>query len=151
MKKVYMSQLEVISKRVKLQDSEQEYFSGNLNCPNSVFNVFKNIFTNSCVELFVVIHLKTNNMPTAYEIVSKGILNSSLVHPREVFKSAILQNAASVILAHNHPSGNPEPSSEDIVMTKQVIEAGKILGIPVQDHIIFADERYYSMAENGLI
>ena len=83
--------------------------------------------------------------------ISEGILNSSLVHPREVFQRAILEPAASIILLHNHPSGNPEPSSEDLLVTRQLVEAGKIIGIPVQDHIILTASSYTSMAERGIL
>ncbi len=83
--------------------------------------------------------------------MSKGILNSALAHPRECFREAIRQAAASVIFVHNHPSGNPEPSEEDLAVTKQLTEAGKIIGINVHDHIIIAADRYTSMAERRLI
>jgi len=86
-----------------------------------------------------------------FEIITEGILNSSLVHPREIFRGAIVATCASIIIAHNHPSGNPEPSSEDIQITKQVTEAGKIIGIPLHDHIIFTEEAFTSFAERGLI
>ena len=78
-------------------------------------------------------------------------MNSSLCHPREVFRGAIVSTCASIIIAHNHPSGNIEPSQEDISITKQLVESGKIVGIPVHDHIIFADSTYTSLAERGLI
>jgi len=83
--------------------------------------------------------------------ISKGILNSSLVHPRESFREAITQSAAAVIFVHNHPSGNPEPSHEDLVVTKQLVEAGKIIGIAVHDHIIIAGDSFTSFAERNLL
>ena len=98
-----------------------------------------------------MIHLKSNNGIAAFEIVSKGVLNSSLVTPREIFKSAILQNAASIILCHNHPSGNCEPSTEDIQITMKLVESGKLLGIPVHDHIVFGENSYISFAESSLL
>jgi DNA repair protein RadC len=102
-------------------------------------------------EIFVVFVLSASNRVVTYEIVSTGTLNSSLVHPREVFRTAIVGNAASIIIAHNHPSGNPDPSPEDIAITKKVVEAGKIIGIEVRDHIIFADDKTTSFAELGLL
>jgi len=78
-----------------------------------------------------------------------GSLNLSIVHPREVMKPAILSNAAGVIVGHNHPSGNPEPSQEDIQVTKKLVEAGKIIGIEVFDHIILGDEKFVSLKEKG--
>jgi DNA repair protein RadC len=83
--------------------------------------------------------------------ISKGILNSSLAHPRECFREAISQSAAAVIFAHNHPSGNPEPSQEDLTITKQLVEAGRIIGIEVHDHIIIAGDTFTSFAERRLI
>jgi DNA repair protein RadC len=83
--------------------------------------------------------------------VTSGTLNSSLVHPRECFQEAIKLSAATVIFLHNHPSGNPEPSQEDIAITKQLVESGKVLGIPVHDHIIVAGSAYTSLANRGLL
>jgi DNA repair protein RadC len=83
--------------------------------------------------------------------ITSGTLDSSLVHPRECFRDALKQTAATVIFLHNHPSGNPEPSQEDIAITKQLVEAGKILGIPVHDHIIVAGDKFTSFADRGLM
>ncbi len=86
-----------------------------------------------------------------FEVVSEGTLNSSIVHPREVFRGAIVATAAAIIISHNHPSGNAEPSTEDIQLTKQLSEASKIIGIALHDHIIFAGENYTSFAERGIL
>ena len=83
--------------------------------------------------------------------ITSGTLNASLVHPRECFHDAIKEKAAGMIFLHNHPSGNPEPSPEDVAITKQLAEAGKILGIPVHDHVIIAGDRFSSFAERGLL
>ena len=84
-------------------------------------------------------------------MISVGNLNSSVVHPREIFKVAIENNSASIILIHNHPSGNPDPSNEDIAITKKVVEGGKMLNIPVFDHIIIAGNNFTSFVERRLI
>ena len=102
-------------------------------------------------EVFMVLCLSSANRIIRERTVTKGLLNSSLTHPREVFRDAILENAASVILMHNHPSGNLEPSREDITITKQIVEAGKIIGISVHDHIIIAGDGFTSMMERGLM
>ncbi|HTR82527.1 MAG TPA: DNA repair protein RadC [Bacteroidota bacterium] len=102
-------------------------------------------------EVFLVILLNSANRITKEITITKGLLNSSLTHPREVFRQAILEHAASIILAHNHPSGNPEPSQEDIAITKQIVEASKVVGIPVHDHLIIAGGNFTSFAERGLI
>ena len=83
--------------------------------------------------------------------VTRGILNSSLVHPREVFREAIAERAAAVILVHNHPSGDPTPSPDDRIVTEQLVAAGKLLDIPVHDHVIIGRGRYTSFAEAGLL
>lgn len=102
-------------------------------------------------ESLVVILLDSKNKVTKKEIVSVGSINSSIVHPREVFKTAIRESAASVIVGHNHPSGDPTPSREDIEVTKRLMKTGKILGIDVLDHIIVAGKRYCSLKERGYI
>lgn len=102
-------------------------------------------------EEFMVICLSSSNKIIRSRTITKGLLNSSLTHPREVFREAILENAASVILIHNHPSGNLEPSREDIQITKQLVEAGSIIGIPVHDHIIIAGNSFTSLMDRGLI
>ena len=83
--------------------------------------------------------------------VTRGILNSSLVHPREVFREAIAERAAAVILVHNHPSGDPTPSADDRLVTEQLAAAGRLLDIPVHDHVIVGRGRYVSFAEAGLL
>ena len=102
-------------------------------------------------EKFICLHLNVKNNIISYEVVSIGNLSSSLVHPREVFKGAILANAASVIFMHNHPSGDPQPSSEDKSVTGLLVKAGDILNIRVLDHIIIAGKTYLSFIEQGLI
>lgn len=95
-------------------------------------------------EHFVVFYLNSRNQEIKREIISVGILNESLVHPREVFESAIKHNVASIILAHNHPSGDVEPSQDDIEITKRLVHAGKILDIRVVDHVIVTDKEFNS-------
>ena len=103
-------------------------------------------------EHMVGLYLNSANRLIGIHTITVGILNSSLVHPREVFKLAYMMNAASIILAHNHPSGNAEPSSEDLAITKQLVDAGKILGIPLHDHIIVTENNSYtSLTERGLL
>jgi len=102
-------------------------------------------------EVFGVLILNTKHKIVAVHEVSRGALNTSIVHPREVFKPAVLHNAASIICFHNHPSGDPEPSRDDIEVTKRLVEAGKIMGIEVLDHIIVGDDRYVSLKERGVV
>ena len=102
-------------------------------------------------ERFVALALNTKNHLTALLPVSSGSLNASIVHPRELFQRAILANCAAVIVAHNHPSGDPSPSPEDIALTRKLVEAGELLDIPVLDHVILGYGRYTSFKENGLL
>ena len=102
-------------------------------------------------EEFRVLFLNTQNAVLREHVVSRGILDASVVHPREVFRLAIAENAASVLLVHNHPSGDPTPSQEDRDVTRQLTDAGKVLGIPVLDHIVVGDARYVSFVESGLM
>lgn len=102
-------------------------------------------------EHFMVLYLDRKGGLIVKEDVSIGGLHSSIVHPREVFKTAVKRSAASVILAHNHPSGDPSPSRDDIDITRRLIEAGQIMGIEVLDHVVIGDNRYCSFKEKGLI
>lgn len=102
-------------------------------------------------EHFIILLLSTKNHVLATPTISIGSLNASIVHPRELFREVINHSAASVILAHNHPSGDPTPSPEDIGLTRKLIDAGKILEIPVLDHIIIGDNKYVSLKEKGII
>lgn len=102
-------------------------------------------------EHFQVFSLNTKNRVLALETVAVGTLNTAGVHPREVFKNPIKRSAAAVILVHNHPSGDPAPSYEDIAITKQLMEAGNLLGIEVLDHLIIGNNRFISLKEQGLV
>lgn len=138
-----------ISRRIL---SQSRWFSEKkITTPADVAEIFIPLFSHEDKENFVLICLNSANKIIKYEIISVGNLNSSVVHPREIFKSAIENNSASVILLHNHPSGNTEPSNEDISITKKLIEAGKLLDIPVFDHIIIAGAGYSSFVEKRLI
>lgn len=102
-------------------------------------------------EYFNIILLNTKNIVQEVKNISIGSLNSSIVHPREVFIEAIKRSSASIILIHNHPSGDPKPSKEDINLTHRLLKAGDLLGINVLDHVIIGETNYYSMKEEGLI
>ena len=118
--------------------------------PKDVWNELKDIRDHK-KEHFVIFFLDSRNQEIKREIVSVGSLNANLVHPREVFEPAIKYLAAQVIIAHNHPSGDTEPSEEDIKITKKLSEAGKILGIELIDHIIVAKSIFLSFKEHNLI
>jgi DNA repair protein RadC len=100
-------------------------------------------------EVFYAAHLDQRNQILSCEEVSRGNLSATFVHPREVFKSAILSSAAGIIVAHNHPSGDPSPSPDDRESTARLVHAGRVLGIPVLDSIVIGHERYHSMRDEG--
>ena len=101
-------------------------------------------------EHFLAVHLSTRHIPSFLEVVSVGTLNSSLVHPREVYRRAIREGSACLVLVHNHPSGDPSPSADDIEITSRLVRVGELVGIEVLDHVILAYERYFSFREEGL-
>lgn len=120
--------------------------------PLDAVNLGKYFLEDADREKLIACCMDTKNQPICINIVSIGSLNSSIVHPREVFKVAILSNAASILIFHNHPSGNTEPSQEDINITKRLKEAGKLIGIELLDHIIIGSEgKYCSLKENGTL
>jgi DNA repair protein RadC len=121
--------------------------------PRDVFERMTPYAERETGEVFWVLPLNAQQrlIGNAPEAVTRGILNSSLVHPREVFLCAIVARAAAVVLCHNHPSGDPAPSAEDRCVTEQLVAAGKLLDIPVLDHVIIGRGRYTSFAEAGLL
>jgi DNA repair protein RadC len=138
-----------LSRRIQMQSkwlSDKKITS-----PQDVADIFVPLLRDEVKEKFLVVCLNSANKIIRYEIISIGSLNSSVVHPREVFKAAIENNSASIILIHNHPSGNPEPSNEDISITRKIVESGKIMDIPVFDHIIIAGNGHTSFVEKRLI
>jgi len=118
--------------------------------PREVWEELKDIRDNK-KEHFVIFFLDTQNQEIKREIISVGILNSSLIHPREVFEPAIKNLASHIIIAHNHPSGSLEPSNEDIAVTKRLADAGSLLGIEILDHVIVTKTSYVSFKEQSLI
>jgi len=103
------------------------------------------------VEEFHLLALDSQSQVTRDVLITRGLLNSSLVHPREVFRAAIAEAAAGIILVHNHPSGDPTPSADDQAVTKQLVAAGELLDVPVYDHVIVAGDRFMSFATRGLL
>ena len=123
------------------------------NSPRSVADFLISELSEQVSEHFVVLMVNNKNMVVKYDVVSKGTISESIVHPREVFRSAVKPLASGIIIAHNHPSGTVYPSRQDIETTKRIHEAGKIMGIPLLDHIIvgFDTQEFYSMKENGYL
>ena len=136
-------------RRVESQRQQDERVQ--VTCPDDVADVYAPLLRDLDKEVFKVVHLNTANVIMGDYTVSEGGLSSSVVEPRGVFEQAILDDAAAVLCLHNHPSGNPEPSREDIRITRQLVEAGDTMGIPVHDHLIIAGTEHTSLAERGVI
>jgi DNA repair protein RadC len=138
-----------LSKR--LENSSSDGMKITVKSPEDVVKTARTLLKGKKKEHFLVICLDTRNHLIKTSTVSIGSLDCSIVHPREVFKDAISSSAASVIFIHNHPSGDPTPSEDDIKMTKRLIEAGEIIGIEVLDHIIVCDSQHLSMKGKNLV
>jgi DNA repair protein RadC len=119
--------------------------------PEDVVALFAPRLRDLPVEEFHLLALDTQSQVLRQILVTRGILNSSLVHPREVFRPAIAEAAAGIIVVHNHPSGDPAPSAEDRAVTRQLVAAGQLLDLPVYDHVIVAGDRWFSFAQAGLL
>jgi DNA repair protein RadC len=122
-----------------------------IRAPADVYRWFAPRLADLVAEEFHVLALDSQSRVLRDLLVTRGILNSSLVHPREVFRGAIAEAAAGIIVVHNHPSGDPTPSADDRAITRQLVEAGRILDLPVYDHVVIGSGRYVSFAEAGLL
>jgi DNA repair protein RadC len=135
----------------RIKSSDKWYSQKKITSPKDIADIFIPLLRDEVKEKFLVVCLNSSNQIIKFDIISVGNLNSSIVHPREVFKLAIDNNSANIFLVHNHPSCNLEPSREDIAITKRLVEAGNIFDIKVLDHLIIAGDSYTSMVENRII
>jgi DNA repair protein RadC len=119
--------------------------------PEDVMRLFGTRLRDLQVEEFHLLALDSQSQVLREVLITRGLLNSSLVHPREVFRAAIAEAAAGIIVVHNHPSGDPTPSAEDRAATKQLVSAGRLLDVPLYDHVIIAGDRFVSFATAGLL
>lgn len=137
---------------VKLvKESSILYQKRSIRSPQDGYEFIKEFLEDKDREYFIVVSLDTKNQPTNINITSIGTLNSALIHPREIYKVAIVGNACSIMCFHNHPSGEATESREDVEVTKRLVESGRILGIDLLDHIIVGDGTYTSLKEKGII
>ena len=146
-----------VAKRINIvsikmvKESSFLYQTRTISSPNDAYEMIKERLEDSDREQFIIACLNTKNEPTNISVVSVGILNKAIVHPREVFKTAILSNAASIMAFHNHPSGDTVPSQQDIQLTNRLYEAGELLGIKLLDHLIIGDGTFTSLKEKGYL
>lgn len=134
-----------------VRESSILYSARKVSTPTEAVSIFSEFLGDLDREAFMAIYLNTRNEPTCISMISQGTLNQSFVHPREVFKVGIVTNSASMIVAHNHPSGNATPSSQDIDVTRRLEEAGKLIGIEVLDSLIIGHNEFTSLKEKGLL
>ncbi len=134
-----------------VRDGSVKTCDKNITTPRQAFDILIEYLDGADRETFVILLLSTKNNIIGINTVSVGSLSASIVHPREIFKPAFLCNAASIILSHNHPSGHPDPSQQDLEVTRRLIDAGNLLGITVRDHIIIGDNTFFSFREKGLL
>lgn len=137
-----------IARRLESHNEEEK---PKINSPADVYRLIYPRLREQKKEMFIELCLDTKNQVIKEETISIGSLNANVVHPREVFKMALAESAAHIIVAHNHPSGDPAPSREDIEITRKLVETGSIMGITVLDHVIIGDGRHFSMKEAGHI
>lgn len=149
MKRINIYSVKQVKEKGGLYDLESSFIRSPEDA-NNIVNVVLDLYSES-VEKFGILTLNTKNQVAGVHILSVGTLNGSMVHPREVFKAAVLNNAASIVCFHNHPSGDPTPSPEDIETTKRLVDAGELMGIQVLDHIVVGDNRFYSLKEQGMM
>ncbi|PMQ01832.1 MAG: hypothetical protein CBR30_03975 [Dictyoglomus sp. NZ13-RE01] len=138
-----------LGKRIFLD--KREYFQESIQNPQSAYLIFQEDFLNLSEEHLFCAYLDVKNRCLSKKLIAKGNLNVVYAQPREIFRYALQENSGKIILAHNHPSGDLTPSEEDIIFTKRLIEAGKIIGVEVLDHLIISDGRYLSLKENKYI
>ena len=150
MENKHAKRVDIVSIKM-VREGSTKYENRKIETPFDAYVLLKSFLEDSDREKLMVICLDTKNQPINICTVSVGTLNSSLVHPREVFKTAILSNSNQIMLAHNHPSGISAPSSEDKAMTSRIKDAGVILGIELIDHIIIGSNEYFSFKENRLM
>lgn len=123
-----------------------------IRCPRDVFEYMQPYAAREVQENFWILVLDAQHQLIGHPVVvTVGLVNSSLVHPREVFRAVILMGGSALIAVHNHPSGDPTPSADDRIVTEQLVQAGRTLDLPMQDHLIVTAEKYLSFAESGLL
>jgi DNA repair protein RadC len=142
---------EIVRIKQEVKRGKGKYDSFKIHSPHDAGQLVIDLIGDEDREVFLVLVLNTKNMINAIHRCHIGSINASIVHPREVFKACILNNGTSLIVAHNHPSTEPLPSSEDIAITKRLREAGTILGIELLDHLVVGGNRFISLKERGYI
>ena len=140
-----------VKKIMMVRDSSLKVETKRVSTPGQASEILRAYIGDTDREQVVTMILDTKNIIIAINTVSIGSLNASIIHPREIFKPAILANAASIIIGHNHPSGDPKPSQQDLEITRRLVDAGNIIGVAVRDHIIIGEGIWFSFREKGIL
>jgi len=148
MSKERKKRIDIVSLKM-VHEKSMLYSPRRINKPEVAADLIRKFIAERDRECLIGIYLNIKNEPTCLHEISVGSLNSSIVHPREVFKTGICANAAALIIGHNHPSGDPTPSTEDLKISRKILKAGELLGIQLLDHIIIAGNTHYSLKEEG--
>lgn len=149
---IKFKQIRAVMEILEVREEVAQYLQADrrYTAPAQVAEIFS-FLHNEVKEHFFTVHLDGKNRILCLDLVSVGSLNQSIVHPREVFKTSLITSAAALLLVHNHPTGDPTPSSEDIAITRRLKEVGEIIGIKVLDHVIVGSDGYLSFVERGLL
>lgn len=149
-KTVRLRCLRAVFERQVVREEAPGYLNRRVTSSRDVYELFRDL-EHEAREIFIALHMDSKNSIICFDRVSIGTLNSALVHPRELYKSALLSSAAAVILVHVHPSGDPTPSREDLELTGRLKECGELLGVRVLDHVIIGHDCFVSLADRGLM
>ena len=150
--KVQFKQIKAVYENIRVSEEVSSYFNNGTRytAPSQVYEMFK-FLMQEVKEVFICLHLDGKNIIKCIDLISIGTLNQSLVCPRSVFQTALISNAAAIICVHQHPTGDPTPSTEDIAITKRLKEAGELMNIKILDHIIIGQDEYLSFVERCLL
>jgi DNA repair protein RadC len=149
-KRIRIRSIRAVFHNEVIRENAPDWVKSKCTSADNVFELFRDL-AKEAKENFVALHLDSKNRIICYDTVSIGSLNASIVHPREVYKAALLSSAAAILFIHNHPSGETTPSREDFEITARLKDAGELLGIRVLDHLIVGETGYYSFANNGTL
>ncbi|MGR3318771.1 MAG: JAB domain-containing protein [Candidatus Anammoxibacter sp.] len=147
---MFIKELSVTYRKKRVPKTAHCSIGKKVTSSRAIYELFKDIWK-ECSEKFYVLHMNNKNVIQSIQLVSVGSLTASIVEPREVFKAALIAGSAAIAFVHNHPSGDPKPSDEDVEITKRLKEVGSIVGIKVIDHIVIGDGEFFSLKDNGLM
>ncbi|MGR3220795.1 MAG: JAB domain-containing protein [Candidatus Anammoxibacter sp.] len=147
---MFIKELSVSYRKKRIPKTAHKCLGEKIRHSQQIYKLFEDMWK-ECVEKFYVLHMDNKHVIQAVQLVSMGHLTASVVHPREVYKAALVAGSAAVAFVHNHPAGEPKPSDEDIAITRRLQKVGDLVGIEVLDHVIVGDSKYFSLKDKGLL